>query len=93
MTTPTKADLVRDTVLDLSPDATNSEIAAHCLAKHGVKLTPQNVYSTLGRESERRLCRWDGRQLADIKRTVKTKFGGDFREMINCTRAAYAYSR
>lgn len=88
-----KAELVRDSLLDLNPASTNRDIAAHCLAKHGVKLNSQDIYAAVGKESDRQLIKWDGLQLADVKKTVAKRFDGDFRAMISCARDAQSYVR
>lgn len=93
MSDMSKADLARDSLLDLNPSSTNREIVAHCLAKHGVRLNSQDIYAAVGKEADRQLIKWDGLQLADVKKTAADRFDGDFRAMISCARDAKSYVR
>ena len=77
-----KATLIRKSLVELGKyNSTNREIAEFCKNNYGFEPSPQAIYEAIGSEKMRLAENYNGRQLMDLKKYVRSKWGGDIDEL------------
>jgi hypothetical protein len=84
---------IRESLIDLSPYATNREISHHCEVKYKFTPSPQQIYETLGSEKDRLAETFNGRELMDLKRFARKHFGGDLDRLSGALKVVQANGR
>ena len=87
-----KAEQIRASLRALNnPAASNREIADKCEQRYGYKPSPSMIYETLGTESGRQLEVYNGKEMAEVKKTCRKVFAMDFDRFAGAVNAARAF--